>query len=84
VRHPVERSLNGLELTPGRVADGLERLVVLELNGPVAGVVAEWRVPSRQILSDPVPPLVQFGASGQQPGANLFQRCNVGAHGHTL
>jgi hypothetical protein len=80
-RHSIQRDVDIHKLAHCRLANGLQRIIVLQLDGPVVSVVAEWLQLPRQILPDPLSPLLQLGSPNEQTGAYLFKRFGIGGHG---
>jgi hypothetical protein len=79
-RHSIQRDVDIHKLTHSRLADGLQRIIVLQLDGAIVGVVAERLQLPRQILTDPISPLLQFGSASQQTDSYLFERFGISGH----
>lgn len=62
----LESLVNGCQFVLGRILNRLQRLVILQLNGAVAGVADQWFILSLQIPYDPSVTLFEKGAPGRQ------------------
>lgn len=63
---PLESLVNGCQFVPGRILDHLQRLVVLQLNGAVAGIADQGFILPLQIAYDARVTLLELGASSRQ------------------
>jgi len=63
---PLQREVDRRHLLVGGFPDGLQRLIVLPLDGLIGEIGHERLVATLQILLDPTAPTFQIGATRQQ------------------
>jgi hypothetical protein len=70
---PIESAIESLkgfldrrQFVPGRIVDRLQRLVILQLNGAVAGIPDQRFILTLQVADDPLVSLLEKAASSRQ------------------